>query len=177
MALTPQNKKTILGIAVALGITGIGAYLYTQYKKLYNAGVKLAGAKVYNLGINNVKFTILLAIENKGDLSVKITDQKYQISIGEIYVSTITNDKNVLVRSKGTTYLPLTIEFNPKNALISVLQNITSLFNDKSKFVFNINGKLSIEAGIVKLKDYEIKLSFNLQEIIDLSNKPSQPEI
>ena len=175
MAVTTTGKKWILGLVFTGTVVGITTYIVRQFRFLYKAGTRLAGAKIHNLGISNIKFTIGIELENKGDISANVTDQKYDIYIGNVLISSISNKTKVHINSNSSSVIPLTIELSPQNILLAGLQNMSAILNDKSKFVFNIKGVLSFNAGLLTMKDYILNMSFSLQEIVDMANSTPAP--
>ena len=175
MAWSKSQKNWAWGTVIFGAIVGIGTYITRQYNFLYNASTKLAGATIQKLTLASVKFTAYIKLKNLGDLSVDVTEQKYDIYVGSTYVLSVTNKNKVHIKSNGSTIIPLTIEFIPKDLLVAGLQNLGSILNDTSKFVINIKGKLSFKAGILSMKDYELAMTFTLKEIIELAD-PSKAE-
>lgn len=173
MELNLKQKNWILaGVALA-GLFGIGAYLKRQFDYLYNATYKISSAIINNIGLSNIRFSIYITLTNKGDISAWIRNQSYDVFVNDVFIVNVKNPTDVHLNSNGDTILPLAIEFDPSKLLSTAVKNITSLLLDKSKIVFRIEGKLSAEAGAVKMKDFKFNMLYTLQEIIDISKTPT----
>lgn len=172
MELTKTGRNWIVG-GLSFAALLAATYLWRQYYLLYHAGTKLKGAVIHNLGLSNVNFTVYIEIDNTGDLSVGVNDQKYDIYIGNIFVVSVTSKDLVHIKSNNKTLLPLRIDMTPQLLLVVGLQNIGNILSDRNKFVINVKGRLSLKAGVVSLKDFDISMTFTLQEIMDLAAQPN----
>lgn len=170
MELTKTQKYTIGGV-VLLGITAISTYLYNQFNKIYNASWTYAGAKNIKLGFDKITFTVFFAVDNKGDLSVDISEQNYTVFLNGKPISAIINKPNVVIASNAKSKIPFYISITPKDALKAGATNLADLIGDKSRVKIAIVGNLDIKAGIVKLKKYPFALNYTLAEI--LGDEPS----
>ncbi len=167
-----MNKKGILITIGLAALAGIGMYFKRQLNYLADATSKIIGAKIHNVGIGNIRFTLYIKIQNKGDISALITDQNYEIFANDFFVSKIHSQTEIHLKSNGDTLIPLEVEFNPSNVFLNGVSNLSAIIQDKSKLKFLVKGKLSLQAGIVALKDYTFEISMTLAEITAMSNKP-----
>lgn len=165
-------KKILIASSL---LAGVGfAYLYRQYKLLYNSVYKLIGVTVYEMTARRIKFKLVWRIENTGDLSARIVNQSYRIYINGSFVSSIESKDEILIASNGISFLPLTIQINPSQLIGIGIKNIGTILFNKSGINFGIQGKLDIRAGVVNLKDYTINETISLQEIIDMAKTPTE---
>lgn len=150
-------------IPILIGIGSIAlAYGARQFYLLKHASYRIVGFKIK--GVSNSRVSILLIIEmmNKGDLSAKITDQNYTILFNERVVSKINLTNDIQINSNGSTLLPLEIDFIPQNFSLKNLLGI-------NKSLLEIQGVLSLEMGLIHLKNYKIDVKYTIQDLIDIT--------
>jgi len=164
MALTKGQKWAIFA-GIAVGLTAIGIYLKKQFDKIYNAAWTYGGVKNLKLGFDRISFTLFYNVDNKGDLSVVVSEQDYDVIVNGVFVSKIKNTSNVKIVSKGITKIPFYVNFAPKDLIAAGLKNISDLLNNKKNVKIVIKGHLNIKAGIISLKKYPYELAFTLADI------------
>ena len=152
---------------------GYGIYLYRQGKRLYEAMYTVSGAVIQELSLNSVSLTLLLKIQNKGDLSVEITGQQYDIFVNKIKVTSINNANKVKIHSNTCSVIPLQVKFNPQDLFKVGLDNLSFIIGDKSKIMVEIKGRLNFTAGAVRMKDFKLNESMTLAQIIEKSKSGS----
>ena len=181
----PLTKGKSNGLLITAGviftaIAGFGIYVGRQFYLLYDAPYKVVGAKIYSIDNARVKITLYIGLLNKGNVSLSVTEQEYNIFINGIFVSNIKSG-SAFIKANGETLLPLNIDVDTSKLISSVTQNLLTLLTDKSKLNIAVRGKLSVRAnvagikGIIKLKDYPISFDYTLAEIIALSKQPPSP--
>lgn len=170
MAITKTQRNWLIVAGLGL-ITTVVVYITRQYNALINAGKKIVGAKVHSMTLTKVNVTVFVEIENKGDLSVDITGQDYNVYVNDTYVSNIKAKEEIHINSNGKSVLPLNIEFNPSQVLLTSLTNLTSIMSDKSKVMVSVRGGLSLKSGALNVKNYSFELNMSLAEIIKAANE------
>lgn len=101
------DKKYAIGGAIAL-VSVTGFVLYTQIMKVLTYRLDVKGFKNVSINKNGMSFTIVYEYENKAKIDITLAEQKYEIFIDGVYVTTLTNfAPNTLSGSK-----PSTIELN-----------------------------------------------------------------
>lgn len=171
MTLTGIQKRNIAIGGILTLIVGIGIYVYRQYDHLVKAGKKLIGAKVHNLSLSGVNATVYVEIDNKGDLSVDVIGQDYNIYVNDKFVSNVKVKDDIRINSNGKSILPLTINFNPQTVLMAGLVNLTSILSDKSKIIISVKGSLSIKTGVLSVKNFGFNVDMTLAEIVEIANE------
>lgn len=186
MQLTTKHKWFIGGGLTLLALGTI--YLVRQARLLYNAVYTVAGIVVKNISLNDINFTLLLKVENKGDLHVDIVEQSYDVYVNKMFVSHIeypsaqqlqecsallaadkTTCKNKYITpiaSNSSSTIPLNIQFNPSDLLKTGFQNITSILGNQANVIINIKGKLTFKAGPITMKDFAIEETMTLADIV-----------
>lgn len=168
-----QSKKSsgkALGLIVVGGVILLAAYAYRQYNLLINASKKIVKATIHKFTFSEIDITVYIELFNKGDFSVDVTGQDYNVYVNDKFVSNITSADAVHIKGNGTTILPLRITFNPQQILSAAILNIGSIMNDKSKVIISVKGKLSASAGLIKLNNLPLDFSMSLAEIMQSSN-------
>lgn len=165
MKLTTGQKIGIAGVIV--GLSAIGIYLKSQLSKIYNGNWKLAGVKNLNVALDKISFTVMFMLENKGDISVVVSEQNYNVFINGVPVSNINNKTNVKIVAKGFSVIPFDISISIRELLSVGLMNLGDFISNKEKIVIKTKGSLSIKAGIVSLKKYPFELEYTLAQILD----------
>jgi LEA14-like dessication related protein len=101
------QKKYAIGAAIGL-VSVTGFILYTQIMKVLNYRLDFKGFKNVSANKNGLSFIIVYEYENKAKIDITLAEQKYEIFIDGVYVTTLTNfAPNTLIGSK-----PSTIELN-----------------------------------------------------------------
>lgn len=167
-------KKVITILSgISLLVIGYGA---RQLYLLYNAkiGVKMAIINMFTS--QKVDMTIYAELDNKGDISAIVKGQHYEVFLNNALVSTINANQLIHINSNGKTTLPISIIFNPSSVATIGLNNLLNLLLDKTKINIEIRGYLSMEMGIIKLKNFPIDIKYTLQELIDSAKKAKEEE-
>jgi LEA14-like dessication related protein len=166
-----KNKGLIVYGGAVLLVAGVGIYLYKQYSLLMDGFINgfkvISGAIIKKLSANEISFTLIYKVTNKGDLGVTVTNQKYSVYINNTQVSTITNSQPLKIKGGSTTSFPLNVDINPQEDLSKVLNLDTLLMgiSNKNSIVFKISGVFSFSAGILKLKDFPFEETFTLADL------------
>lgn len=169
--LTKAEKWTIAGILTGWIVYGI--YLYRHGKRLYDALYTVSGVVIQELSLDNVSLTLLLKLQNTGDLSVDITKQKYDIFVNNIKITRIENEDKVKIYSNACSVIPLKVKFSPRDLAKVGMDNLSFLIGDKSKINVQVKGWLSFSVGPMKISDFKLDESMTLAQIIEKSKTGS----
>ena len=157
--------KIVIGGAIGVGMISLISYFYNQTKKLQEACYTIVGAVINEISFNNMNFDLLISISNQSDLSFKIDNQFYSIYVNKMLVSSIENKEKVSIGARNKSTIKINVTFNPQDLLKKGIENITSLLLKKDSLVIEIKGTLSLRAGIVSLKDYQIDERLSMKEL------------
>jgi LEA14-like dessication related protein len=166
MKLTTTHKWIIGGLLTA-GIVGVTVYLKKQYNKIYNAVWTFAGAKIQTISLQKIKFTVFFRIKNEGDLSIIVSEQDYNVLVNDIFVSKVINKTDFIIASNATSKIPFDVDFKPIDAIKAGLGNLEQFLTDKSKIRITLKGKLTLKAGILKLRALPFEMTYTLKEIME----------
>lgn len=170
MALTKGQKWGIAGgVTLVLGLVGI--YLKKQFDYIYNAKWVMGGVKNLKLALDRISFTLFYNVDNKGDLSVIISEQNYDVFVNGKFVSKITNNEDVKIKSKSISKIPFYVSLDPKDVVKAGIANIADLLGNQKNVKILIKGNLNIKAGVVNLKKYPFELPFTLADVTSTTNK------
>lgn len=158
------KKIAIIGGLALVGIV-VMAYLAKQVDLLKNACYTIAGAIIHEISFNKMSFTMLLNISNKSDIDFMVTNQKYNIYVNGMLVAVVQNPNDIKVRAKGMSTVNIDIDFNPQDLLKKGIENIASLIQNKNNIIIEVKGYLSLKAGVVNVKNYEVDERLSLKEL------------
>lgn len=158
------KKIAIIGGLALVGIA-VMAYLAKQVDLLKNACYTIAGAIIHEISFNKMSFTMLLNISNKSDIDFMVTNQKYNIYVNGMLVAVVQNPNDIKVRAKGMSTVNIDIDFNPQDLLKKGIENIASLIQNKNNIIIEVKGYLSLKAGVVNVKNYEVDERISLKEL------------
>ena len=166
--------KIAILTAVGVGIVGVSSYFNRQMNLLRDACYTLAGAMINEISFSKVSFTMILSISNKSDIDFTITGQEYNIYVNSMLVATINNPEIVKVLARGRSTVNIAVSFNPQDLLKQGMQNIAALIGDKDSMVIEIKGYLSLNSGIVSIKDYKVDERLTMKELLSDISKPEK---
>lgn len=156
---------------VGLGLIALMAYFSKQARLLADACYTVSGAIIHEIGLQRVFFTIMMNITNKSDIDFTVTNQRYNIYVNKMLVAKIEKSNSVTVVAKDNTTVSIDIKFNPQDLLKQGMQNLAYLINDKEKIVIEVKGYLSLRAGVINVKDYQVDERLTLAELLAPSDK------
>ena len=163
-------KIGIIG-GIGLGIIGVMAYFAKQARLLQDACYTVSGAIVNEMSLKNFSFTMLLNIKNKSEIDFTVTNQRYNIYVNKMLVAKIEKPNSITVIANGNTTINIDVKFNPQDLLKQGLENMVYLLKDKKNIVIEIKGFLSLKAGLVNVKDYQVDERISLSDLLTPSNK------
>lgn len=187
MALTTKQKWWLGGGGTVLGLAIL--YFARQAQKTYNSVYTVSGIVVKNVALNNISFTILLKVENKGGLNIDVVCQNYSVYINNMFVANIQHPDPTEVaacKKLGTTAeidackaklvthiphdssatVPINVQFNPQDLLKAGLQNMSAIVGNQKNVNIAIKGALTFYAGPVKMTDFPFEENLNLADVL-----------
>ena len=165
-----EYKIAVLG-GIALSFIALTSYFSKQANLLKDACYTVTGAIINEMSFNRVSFTMLLNIANKSDIDLTVNNQRYNIYINKMLVAKVEKKEKVKVRARGKTTVNIDVKFNPQDLLKKGMENISYLITNKDKLIIEIKGYLSLNAGVVKVKDYEVDERLSMKELLSPAPK------
>lgn len=158
-------KKIILPTVLAIGVAVL-AYGARQIYLLYNSAHRVGKMKVNDASISNINADMVIEISNDSDISAHILNQEYIVYFAGRELSRITSNTPIFFGSNSKTFIPLKINVSPVTAILTTILGFTK---SQQQQVLEIKGRLSIKAGVILLRNYEINIVYTLDELIALS--------
>jgi len=160
-----EYKVGIFG-GVALSLIMLSSYFNRQKKLLMDACYTVAGAIINEINFNVVNFTMILNISNKSDIDFSVTNQSYNVYVNGMLVAKIDKEDIIKVLARGRSTVNIAVSFNPQDLLKQGMQNIANLISNKNNMIIEIKGYLSLQAGAVSVKDYQVDERLTLGELL-----------
>jgi LEA14-like dessication related protein len=147
-------------IAGVVGLTGATAlWVYGQYKKLLKNVTGFKSMKLDVLTLDRIKMKVVVTYENKMDIDVNLTDQKYDIYLDDQYATTLTNKELTTLKSNAVSEIPLDLDFNPSDVFKRLKIGPAKLLTDYKNIRVKIVMKLK-----VKLLFFSIPVNYTYQD-------------
>ena len=127
-----KNKALLIGIVATIGVAGF--LIWRQFKKLMDYKLSFRSVKINKINAKELSLTLGLNFQNKSDIQLVLTKQKYEVSINSVLLSTITNDKEVVVAPNSTTPMTFNVSVGSKGiADLLKTMNFQELLNIKKQ--------------------------------------------
>jgi hypothetical protein len=165
-----DSKKVSTTLFIVGGIAliaGAGAYFYQQYKMMDYLCYGLKKFKFKKIGLDSTTIELLMTIENKGNLDVDLKRLTMDVYANGDHTATINQDVLTPIKPLQSTELPIQVSFNPKNALGSIV-NILSSTTSLDSIAFRFKGK-----AVVKKWGIPIPVPFDFTYTIAELRAPS----
>lgn len=172
--ITPKLKYGLIIGGLLVAATGVAVYMKNQFKLIKDSCYTISGGVIHSLGLDSVKITLFFKFVNDSDLTIKISDMKFNIYVNKMFVTKILRNEEQTILSKASTIIRLDFDFNPKDLLRAGITNIEPIIYDKEKLVIGIKGSFSAKTGIIKLKNFPIEEDITLKELLTPSTKPKK---
>ena len=160
------TKKILVASAAVLILGGIYAFFKTEFGKLKNACIVLAGGVINQLGFSYVSLSLFVKVTNISAIDMEISDVNLNIYINDLYVSNFKNPNKQQVKPHASSTMQIDVNFNPADLLKAGIKNITTLIEDQSKIVIKVKGTISVGSGIVKVNNYDVEQKMTLKDIV-----------
>lgn len=167
-----MTNKTKIIIASASLIVLTGTLMYVSYLKknlkllvdaLYN--YKLGKYENIKISFTNIKFTMNLIFDNKGDISAKVYNQDYKVYANGVYVSKAFNDEVLLIKSNGITKFPINVDISTKDLLKAGLKNTSEILSDPNNIEIVIKGSFDFKSGIFGMSKFPFETKFKVGDM------------
>lgn len=162
-----SNKNTgkylIIG-GLVLALAGIAVYVKRQIDLAMNYCYGVAGAIIHKMGISQIKFTLIVNIYNRSDIDITISNQRYKVYANGMLVSKVYSDEATTIKPHKSTPFKVVVDFNPQDLLKAGLKNLEGLFVNQEKLNIELNGFVSVSAGFITVKNYQITERMSLKE-------------
>jgi hypothetical protein len=144
-------KKGWIFAGLGVGLLGFGLYKYFQIqaKLLKDYQYKIVKVKPLKLSISEATFEIVIRFISKSDIEAKIKSMYLDIFVEGKNVGYIKDDREFIIPANGSSDIPLTFSFNPKQVLSDVVSVIFAGVRKKD-LEFEIKGIVDVHSGFFK---------------------------
>jgi len=159
-----MNKKLgfILG-GIGLAIGGYAYFLKKQADKLTSIQYRFQNIKFTNIGLNNVKITADIVIDNPSDVRFVINGYNIDILLqGRKIANVQKSNINTILRPNGVATLPIEVQLDPLSVtenLLSVLLSNISVGDGQPKGIRYV-GKISGRFGLIGFKNIDVDYTY-----------------
>ena len=160
-----EYKVGIFG-GIALGLIMLSSYFNRQKRLLMDACYTMAGAIINEISTETVSFTMILNIANKSDIDFSVSNQSYNVYVNGMLVAKIDKEEVIKVLARGRSTVNINVSFNPQDLLKQRMQNIANLIRSKNNMIIEIKGYLSLQAGAISVRDYQVDERLTLGELL-----------
>lgn len=172
---TDSKRKGSIGILIALGVLAVAiiaagtVYGFSQYNKLRNVCVRFlkTRTKINTLGAKKTDITLYFELFNKSDVTATVSGYEFNVYANAAKVSTAYSSNTIELTPRGSSFIDVSIVFNPLQVVQTALQNLGDLLaSDKSGIEIEIVGKLiGIKSSIISISEIPISYKTNLKEL------------
>jgi hypothetical protein len=81
-------------------------------------------------------------------------------------VAKIDKEEVIKVLARGRSTVNISVVFNPQDLLKQGMQNIANLILNKNSMIIEIKGYLSLQAGAISVRDYQVDERLTLGELL-----------
>jgi LEA14-like dessication related protein len=174
MNISPKLRNGLIIGGLVVAATTLALYMKSQFNLIKDSCSTISGGIIHSLGLDSVKMTLFFKIVNDSDLTIRISDMKFNIYVNKMFVTKILRSQQQVIHGKADTIIRLDFEFNPKDLLRAGIANIEPIIYDKEKLVIGIKGTFSAQTGIIKLKNFDFDEEITLKELLTPSTKPKK---
>lgn len=161
-------NKTVITIAVLLGLSGLGYLWWKSYDLSSKYDFKFKGYKIDISGLKTAKIQLYLDLINKFGKDITIKSYNFDVSLNGVNIANIVNNNLIKLANNQSTPITLVATFNPllvaKTGLN--LQTLQDFFTDKSKIIVGIKGKISTEVLGISVNDIPVNVKEPLTSFI-----------
>jgi len=176
MNITPKLRNGLIigGVVAAAAITTFAIYMKKQFNLIKESCYTISGGVIHSLGLNSVKITLFFKVVNDSDLTIKISDMKFNIYVNKMFVTKILRSQEQVISGNSEAVIRLDFEFNPQDLLRAGIVNIEPIIYNQEQLVIGIKGAFSARTGIIKLKNFPFDEDITLKELLTPSTKPKK---
>ena len=159
-----MNKKLgfILG-GIGLAVGGYAYFLKKQADKLTSIQYRFQNIKFVNVGLNNIKITADIVIDNPSDVRFVINGYNIDILLQGRQIANVQKSNiSTILRPNGVATLPIEVQLNPLSVtenLLSVLLSNISVTEGQPKGIRYV-GKISGRFGLIGFKNIDVDYTY-----------------
>jgi hypothetical protein len=158
-------KKAIL-VFSGLGLLGFGLYRYfkTQADLLSKFTWKVSGFKIKKFSSKEISIDVIFLFTSIADLEVKVNKLYLDLYLQDKNVGFISQDTPIIVPSRGSANIPLSISINPQYIFKNLIDVTLGIAKSKD-IMFKMDGYANVKSGIISTT-LPIKYQTSLKEYL-----------
>lgn len=159
-----DKSKKYIPLLIILAIVVLISYLFWQVRLLAKSKWTPAGYFVKSLGLDKISLYLFFNLNNKGDISLTVAEQNYNIYINGMFVSNVQNPADTTIYANSESRLPFLIDVKTNDLLKAGINNVSALVDkaERDKIKVKIAGVLTIKFGPMTVK----KLAFEQESTL-----------
>lgn len=138
-------KHILIGSLVFIG-GYVAAALVNQAQLASDTTIEYAGYKVIGVSQNLVQVRLDLRVINKSSIKFIVFNQAFEVFVNSQKVADVSEWNKVLIPAKGSAISSLLVEFNPKETLPTLWQQLITNFGSAN---VRLKGKISVRTSIL----------------------------
>jgi LEA14-like dessication related protein len=158
------KKKIVIG-GILGGIAIGGYFISRRIKKLMDYSILITGVKFRETSVANLIFDLNLNFKNNSDIKIVLENQNYDVFLNDKFITTISSEKEQLIKPDGISPLSLTVDVKPSeivkelgsNPISEALKLVTNFQNQRLK----VKMKFGVKFGFLT-----IPLTFTKEELV-----------
>jgi LEA14-like dessication related protein len=167
--MTRYQLKWILGAVMVGSLAFAVDYLGKQVRKMVNLSFGMAGVRIDEINLKNVRMTMFFYIINPSDIGVSVKEQNYDVLLNGQYIKTVGNENKVYIAPHSDTRIPIYVSFTPKEAAKVIGSNWSSLTTKegRNKLDVEVKGTMTISTELFSVRKIPFEFKDDLQSIME----------
>lgn len=158
-----MQRKIVLVLLVVLILSYVATAVKRQVTLLEGSKIKLVGGQINHLSLSSGQITIYLEVQNNTDFDITLLNQKYDIYLGDKYVTTI-RKKRMFIPPGTSPPIPVIVNFQPQ-LLIST--GLLGLAKGIKNLNLTIQGHANVATSVIVLSRLPVKHTIVLSELLN----------
>ena len=164
MALTKNQKYTLLGLGVAV-LGGTAYYISRVVKRLQDFTLDFKKIKVNKFTKERLQFDVYFDYTNKSEININLASQEYDVYINGIFITTMTNYSENVLRAKTTSPLGFSVKLNLPEIDSKIRTTYLQMITNPKNVIIRIEMKFKARVGFLRIP-YRYNWNTNLKEIL-----------
>lgn len=140
------EKKWIIAGAIGI-VTIVGAVIYLQIRKIMQNTFSYKSVRVKSLSGGVFDFDVFFNYFNKSDVTFTLKKQTYDIFINNVYITTLSNVLDNVVKANTTSTIGVNVNLNMKE--ISKKISGLNLLSGGDKTLIKLDMKFKVRVGFI----------------------------
>jgi len=165
-----MNKKILYGLLAGIVLTIVLLTIkFKSWKKEFKFGIA-SGVRFTKIGLTNIQIHLPLWFYNPSPIQAVISNLDLKIFFNGTYISSIKSPANYLLASKRNSTYPLDISLSTGQILNWIAEHGYMIEVDNTDWLKKVDiviiGNVTLDLGLVKMKNIPIKIEDNLKTYV-----------